>query len=219
MQLADFRAAIFYLDGTLVESEPAWELAKTRVATRHGRIAAPEVLAAHVGRGLDAFVHEVFGPVLTTDSHAAVSAEILAEAAHLLPKMRAPIEGAVEMVHVLHQRGLRLAICSSSSRHHIDDALALLGLTDEFEVIVSAADLPRGKPDPLPFQTAVDALRLNPSQVFAVEDSWPGVQSAVSAGLYTVAVGQGCTHPKFGICQIRAENYATLWPQIDGLAS
>lgn len=189
-------------------------MAKTRVASRHGRVASPEVLAAHVGRGVDAFVQEVFGGMLSPSRQAEVAAKIAAEATRLLPAVRAPVAGTVEMVRILERQGVRLAICSSSPRQNITEALAFLGLTNAFEVIVSAAELPRGKPHPLLFQTATEALGLAPAEVFAVENSWPGVQSAVAAGLFTIAVDKGCTDHGFRICQLRAESYAALMPRI-----
>lgn len=208
---AGFRAAIFDLDGTLVHSEPAWEEAKIIVARRYGATPSRALLDAYVGRGLAGFLDDLFGTRLPAHTHRKLGDEIGAEADHLLPRMREPVPGAAAFLQHLHRQGLRIAVCSSSPRRHILAALDHLGLLDAVEAIVSGAELPRGKPDPLPFVTTLALLDLPARRVFAVEDSLPGARSAHGAGLVTLAIGPGCTsRPEFGFCAHRAETYADL---------
>lgn len=86
----------------------------------------------------------------------------------------------------------------------------MLGIGDVVELAVSGAELPVGKPDPLPFLTTLDALALPAAQAFAVEDSVPGARAAQGAGMFIVAVGPGCTGPAYDFCPLRAESYADL---------
>jgi sugar-phosphatase len=57
-----------------------------------------------------------------------------------------------------------------------------------FDVIVSAEDVNRGKPDPEGYLHALDLLGLPGTQAAAIEDTPPGVMAAKAAGLYCVAV-------------------------------
>ena len=77
-------------------------------------------------------------------------------------------------------------------------------------MVVSAADLPRGKPDALPYRATLEGLGLEAAQVCAFEDSLPGARSAVEAGLWTVAVGPDCMGPAFGFCQLQAPSFMAL---------
>ena len=151
MKLTSFKAAIFDLDGTLIRSEPAWEEAKRRVLANLGVQVPQQVYDAFVGRGLRGFLMQVLGPNLTEARRNELADQIGAEADVLLPQLRQPIAGAAETVLRLRGAGLRIAVCSSSPRRHIEAALDLLGLTGVVEQVVSGAELPRGKPDPLPY--------------------------------------------------------------------
>lgn len=205
-----YRAAIFDLDGTLVHSEHVWDRAKSEVLARYGVRPTASLFAAHMGRGLRDFLDEAFGRPLSERERRQVGDEIGAEADLWLDRMREPVPGARDLVLALAGAGLRIAICSSSPRRHIDGAVDMLQLRPVVELSVSGAELPIGKPDPLPFVTALEALGLRAAEAFAVEDSVPGARSAVAAGIFTIAVGSGCTGPAYDFCPVRAESFADL---------
>ena len=81
----------------------------------------------------------------------------------------------------------RLAIVSGAVRSEIDMVLRAAGL-DVFEVIVSAEDVTRGKPDPEGYLLALQRLRLPAADAVAIEDAPPGIEAAKAAGLRCVAV-------------------------------
>lgn len=211
LNLIRYRAAIFDLDGTLVHSEPAWEAAKRRVLGRLGVEVSQEVYDAYVGRGLRGFLKDVLGPEFTGPHRTKLADEIGAEADVLLPLLRQPIQGASQSVTRLVELGLRIAVCSSSPRRHIHAALDQLGLMDRVDGIVSGADLPRGKPDPLPYLETLRVLDLGKDEAFAVEDALPGVISAHAAGLTVVGIGQKSLEPEFAdYCRVQLPDFATF---------
>jgi sugar-phosphatase len=205
-----FSAAVFDLDGTLVHSEPAWQRAKRQVAEAHGLAVSAATLDAFVGRSLADFVAEILGARVGPEARARAAAEIERIAALELSRTARPVPMAAEFARSLHAAGLRLAVCSSSPRHLIGTALRGLGLEAEVGVVVSAADLPRGKPDALPYRATLEGLGLEAAQVCAFEDSLPGARSAVEAGLWTAAIGPDCTGPAFGFCQLQAPSFVAL---------
>ncbi len=81
----------------------------------------------------------------------------------------------------------RLAVVSGAMRSEIDMVLRAAGL-DVFEVIVSAEDVRRGKPDPEGYLLALRRLRLQAGEAVAIEDAPPGIAAAKAAGLSCVAV-------------------------------
>ena len=81
----------------------------------------------------------------------------------------------------------RLAIVSGAVRSEIDMVLRAAGL-DVFEVIVSAEDVTRGKPEPEGYLLALQRLRLPAADAVAIEDAPPGIEAAKAAGLRCVAV-------------------------------
>lgn len=208
MDILGHRAVIFDLDGTLVDSEPGWEAAKRRVLARRGIEVAQAVFDAHVGRGLASFLTEAFGPGLTAAEARAIGDEIGVEADDLLPRLRRPVPGAAATVRRLAAAGLRVAVCSSSPRRHILGAIEALELDAVVGVIVSGAELARGKPDPLPYVETLARLGLDAGAAFAVEDALPGVRSAHAAGLKVVGIGASAMDPAFApYCTIRLTGY------------
>ena len=91
-----------------------------------------------------------------------------------------------------------LGLVSMARRTEIDYALGRAGLERVFEVVVSAEEAPRCKPDPCCYERALEMLNRNragahvlplrPEECLAVEDSPPGVASARAAWMHRLAV-------------------------------
>lgn len=209
INLTRFRAAIFDLDGTLVDSEPAWEAAKHAVAARHGHRITKAQITASIGRSMDELVAQVFAPA-TPKAARAIEEEVFAAVDAWMPSLRQPIPGAADFLRDLRGRGLRIALCSSSPERLIRDALELIGVLDLVEVIVSADPLPRRKPDPMPYEVTTQKLGLPPEALIVFEDAIAGVRSAKGAGLFTAGIGPEVTAPEFDICDLRAPDYPAM---------
>ncbi len=191
LDLAGVRAFAFDLDGTLAWSEPVWRAAKAKVSRDYGLKIGPDILKSFEGRSLRAFVREGMG--LTDPDEARRAADLIETAA--LGNYRVlvqPIPGAATLVRALKAHGFGIALCTSASRAAIAISLDILDLQDAFDAVVSAAELPRGKPDKAPFVEAVARLGETADAVLAVEDAHAGVQSAHNAGLRVIAVGPDC---------------------------
>jgi len=103
--------------------------------------------------------------------------------------------GAVAVIESLHAAGRPLALCSGALRSDIDPILGQLGVARRFDVIVSADDVRRSKPDPESYALAFGrlseryaALPMVPEKSVAVEDTPAGIRSAKGAGLRVLAV-------------------------------
>jgi HAD superfamily hydrolase (TIGR01509 family) len=178
-------AALFDLDGTLVDSEPVHRAAWRSFFDSRGWRVSEETYASHfVGRrGADAF-RSVDGPWRDEDPD-----ELLAEVlTHLASVSAEPgtMPGAAELVRRVHASGVPIAVVTSATRSWVDEALDFVGVTDLVSVVVSAEDVTAGKPDPEGYLAACDRLKVEPSAVAAFEDSVSGVTAAASAGIARV---------------------------------
>ena len=90
----------------------------------------------------------------------------------------------------LHERGVPLAVASSSPRARLDRTLARTGLADAFAATVAGDEVARGKPAPDMFLAVAEALGVGPDDCTAVEDSGPGVAAALAAGMYTIGIAR-----------------------------
>lgn len=84
----------------------------------------------------------------------------------------------------------RIAICSGETTEQLEMKLKSVGIAEFFpeEVRSNQEKAGKGKPDPAMYQLAVRQLGLKPTECIAIEDTSVGVESAVAAGLFTIAL-------------------------------
>jgi len=104
------------------------------------------------------------------------------------------IEGVREFLDLLSAAGLPIAICSGALRAEIELILEDAGLRHYFDVVVSAEEVKRGKPDPEGFLIALRKLNdrwaepIPPECCIVIEDSHWGLKAARTARMRTIAV-------------------------------
>ena len=191
-------AVIFDFDGIIVDTEPlhyrafqvilepmglgyAWEEYVNLYMGFDDRDAFREAFRVH-GRALGD--HELERLI---DRKAAAFQEIIAGGV-------APYPGVVELIKSIAGT-LPLALCSGALRCDILPILAGLGLSDAFDVMVTADEVTASKPDPASYALAVERLvaafpgrRINPGHCIAIEDTPAGIASAKGAGISVIAV-------------------------------
>ncbi len=107
------------------------------------------------------------------------------------------IEGVRDLLQMLKQNNVPMAICSGALRAEIELILEQAKLRDFFTVIVSAEQVKKGKPNPDGFLLTLQKLNHPPSadqspilaeQCIVIEDSHWGLEAAKAAGMHTIAV-------------------------------
>jgi HAD superfamily hydrolase (TIGR01509 family) len=179
-------AAIFDMDGVLLDSEPLHEdvtrslLAECGVTTVSG--------VTYVGMTTRESFTLICREFALPHDPAELDARYTARVIPLLRERARPLPGVPDVLRALKARGLRLAVGSSSRLEVIEATLDGLGVRALFDVVVSAADMPRGKPAPDVFLEAAKRLGIAPEACVVIEDSERGVQAAHAAGMRCVAV-------------------------------
>jgi HAD superfamily hydrolase (TIGR01509 family) len=179
-----FRAAVFDMDGLLLDTEPLWHDAERELLERHGDTFSDADLEASHGRALvdtAAVFAERLG--LPADTIEQEIGEIML--AHYVAG--APLHAGVrELVDALEGR-VALAVASNTSADLVRRALDAVGLS-ALGVVVSGQDIGRPKPAPDVYTAACRALGVATADAVAFEDSPMGVQAALTAGLFVVGV-------------------------------
>lgn len=187
------RAVIFDVDGVLVNSMERNHEAYQKVFRSLGiRIPKREVFAneGRRSRELIAFLAQKRGLSLSGPQLEAMTREHRDTFASFGPMPLYP--GVVGLVRTLRRRGLQLAMVTSNWRSAVEQHFTTL--TNLFDVVVTAEDVTRTKPDPEPYLLALDRLHLSGDQAVVVENAPLGIQSARAAGLRVIAVTS--TNPK-----------------------
>ena len=106
-----------------------------------------------------------------------------------------PVDGVVEAVHAVRSRA-DTCVASSSGHDRLRLVLGLTGLLESFEGhVYSSQDVTRGKPAPDLFLHAAAQEGHVAGDCVVVEDSVPGVQAGVAAGMRVLGYGAGLTAP------------------------
>jgi len=192
-------AVLFDFDGILVDSEPMHYRAFIEVLDPLGMgFPWKEYVEIYMGfDDRDAF-REAFRAKGIDLDDANLAKLVAAKSRAFLEGLRggvAAYPGAVPMIEFLHAARRPMALCSGALRADIDPILAQLGVARRFDVIVSADDVRRSKPDPESYALAFRRLSeiypadlTAPGNSVAVEDTPAGIRSAKDAGLKVLAV-------------------------------
>ncbi|WP_159811066.1 HAD family hydrolase, partial [Cellulomonas citrea] len=194
-------AVLFDLDGTLVDSEPVWAQATGELAARYDvpwstaddeaiiGLAIPDVAALLIGRGVP-----LDSPTIEHWLNDRV-AQIEVDG----PPWR---DGARALLAALAAAQVPTALVTMTYRS-LATSVAAAAPAGSLTVVVAGDDVERGKPDPQAYLLAAAGLGVAPADCVAVEDSVPGITSALASGALTYAVqpatvlpAQQAAHPR-----------------------
>jgi HAD superfamily hydrolase (TIGR01509 family) len=204
--VTDLPAAVLWdMDGTLVDTEPYWLGAETRLVESWGGVWTHEDGLQLVGSSLDgsARVFQSRGVDLTTDEIVQLlTDDVLTQIETTVPWR----PGARELLLELRELKVPTALVTMSIRRMAERVVGALGFVG-FDVVITGDEVDRGKPDPEAFLRAATALGVDPTDCVAIEDSEFGIAAAVASGAVSIAVPTHVPLPP-------SPSY-TLWPTLE----
>ena len=200
-------AAVFWdMDGTLVDTEPYWLSAESRLVESYGGVWSEADGLQLVGSSLErsAIILQSRGVSLdVAEIITLLTDRVLEQIAVSVPWR----PGARELLSALRDAGVPTALVTMSIGRMAERVVDAIGF-DAFDVIVSGDQVSKGKPDPDCYLLAAEQLGVDPRNSVAIEDSEYGVAAAVAAGMATIAVPLHVSLP--------ASPAYVLWPDLDG---
>lgn len=185
---AGYKALIFDLDGTLVDSMPAHFRSWCLALSDHGspNVFPEDVFYAMGGRPTRDIVEILNGEQgLKLDPDAVA----LAKRRHFLAGLD-QLEFVDDVIEFARANAgkVPMAIASGGTRLVVEKTLQVLGVSDLFDEVVTADDVTNGKPAPDIFLETSERLGIAPSDCVVFEDARPGIQAAREAGMEVVIV-------------------------------
>ena len=209
------RAAVFDMDGTLVDNMrfhgEAWE----RLARRLGSPATREDFERRwAGKKSGEILPMLLGRTVPEEEAARLAAEKEADYRAAYGSRVAPVAGLLPLLGRLRAAGVRLALATAAPAENRALVLAGLGLGEAFEATAGPEDAARGKPFPDLFLAAARRLGLPPDRCVAFEDAANGVRAARAAGMEVVGVatGEPASELLAAGARFAAPDYASLPP-------
>jgi HAD superfamily hydrolase (TIGR01509 family) len=200
-------AVLWDMDGTLVNSEPYWMTAEAELVHEYGGAWTPDDGLGLVGKGLwdSARILQRHGVRLGEDD---IVHRLTERVMQQLTDLGTPWRpGARELLSEVREAGIPNALVTMSMRRMAELVIEGIGF-DAFDVLVTGDDVVNPKPHPEPYLRAAELLEVAPADSVAIEDSVPGVASAVAAGMIVVAVPF--------IAEIPDSDDHTTWPTLEG---
>lgn len=182
-------AAIFDMDGLMFDTEPVWGRCWTPTFARFGyeppSLQFKDDLRGTSGATMEAVFKRYLGPDVDFDAMYQVEIDLVQqETAKGLDKK----PGLDSLLEYLSERGIPLAVASSSPQDVIERDLEVAGVRQYFDQVVSSVGRGRSKPAPDIFLAAAERLGSEPAHTLVLEDSYNGVRAGRAGGFVTVMV-------------------------------
>lgn len=177
-----YKAALFDLDGVLIDSETLYTQFWQRVGETH-HLPSPT------------FAQDIKGTTLTDILTTHFSdPEVRKDVDRMLHEFENEIvypifPGALEYVDSLRTKGIKTVIVTSSDNKKMDFLFAQHpDFSSHFDAIVTAVDVTRSKPDPEPYLIGARKAGVKPEECIVYEDSFQGLEAGRRAGAYVVGI-------------------------------
>jgi len=206
-----FTAAIFDMDGLLIDSERSLMQAWLSAASDAGRAIAESAYVQCIGLAAaqsSAQLTQLLGDAAT---FSAVRSQVVARLGtdHFPAKA-----GALALLGELRRRGVPCGVATSSTIAEARERLHAVGLAPFFHSMSGGDEVPHGKPDPAVYLLAAQRLGVPPAQCMAFEDSANGIKAAHAAGLRVVAVPD-LARPDTSACLMELASLEHAMPHVD----
>lgn len=177
MELADVRAVLLDMDGTLVDSDAAVERAWRAWARDYGVDLDGETARLH-GSPAEVTVRRLRPDLGDAEVAAAAARQLALQYEDVSDVTATP--GAAELLAELDRLGRPWAVVTSADAKLATIRLAAAGLA--VPVLITVEDVRAGKPDPEGYRLAAKRLGVDPGHCLVVEDAAPGVAAGRAAG-------------------------------------
>ena len=209
-------AAIFDMDGLLIDSEPLWDQAELEVMATLGvdtsrRHELPDTL----GLRIDLVVALWFaqqpwnGPSLDE-----VTQRMITRAMTLVEEKRPLLPGVADAIALCKAQGLKVGLASASPLRMLDRVLTLFDLREQFDVLASAEHLPYSKPHPQVYLDAAAKLGVDPLCCVTLEDSVNGMVATKAARMRSIVVPaeENRSDARWALANVRLNSLTELEP-------
>ncbi|OON41267.1 2-deoxyglucose-6-phosphatase [Izhakiella australiensis] len=184
------QAAIFDMDGLLIDSEPLWKQSEMEIfaslgvdLSRAGEV--PETLGLRIDQTVNLW-YDVLpwqGP-----DRQEVTARIITRTIEKVEETRPLLPGVEQALRLCKAEGLKIGLASASPLHMLEKVTEMFAIRPWFDVLVSAELLPHSKPHPQVYLDAALQLGVDPLNCVTLEDSFNGMVATKAARMRSIVV-------------------------------
>jgi HAD superfamily hydrolase (TIGR01509 family) len=181
------KALLFDLDGTLAETNSVHCMAWVEILRPYGYHVTWDLYRDRINGRLTPEIVSDLLPDLSPEETQKMADDKEAAFRERVTTLE-PLPGLRDLITRGREKGMGISLVTNAPKENVLAMLRALDLEDAFEPVILAEDLDAGKPDPLPYETALEALGVSAVEAVAFEDSPTGIASSVAAGIPTVGI-------------------------------
>jgi HAD superfamily hydrolase (TIGR01509 family) len=186
----DAAAAVFDVDGTLVDSGYLHTLAWWEALRQYGHTVPMARIQRSIGMGTEMLLDHVLGEDRDRDQTAALDEAHTALVARFWPAF-APLPGAADLLRACAKRGWKVVVASSASERELEVLLKVIDADDAITAVTGADDVEEAKPAPDVVGAALRKAGADPGRSVMIGDTVWDVRAAERAGVRCVTVLTG----------------------------
>jgi len=202
-----FKAIVFDLDGTLVDSVGSITAALNQLLKDEGLPAVrPDDVKDMVGDGAMKLLERGFaaaGRPVGADDLPGLFQRYVPLLTRMPPLASDLYPGVVDTLRRFEMDGVALGICTNKPYRPAVEAVRAMGLSGLFGAVVGGDSLPERKPAAAPLLAAIDRLGARPKDAVMVGDNGNDVGTARNAGIPCVVVSYG--YPRMPVDRLQAD--------------
>ena len=207
------KAAIFDVDGTLVDSVDLHASAWQRAFAKFGHEVSFIEARGQIGKGGDKLI-----PLFLSDAEQADHGEAMESYRTELFRgeymgLVRPFTAVPELMRRARKAGLKVAVASSAKQEELDHYLEVAGIADLVDATTCSDDVSGSKPDPDIFMAALDKLGVAAGDAVAIGDTPYDAIAAVKAGMTVIGVLSGGFREE----DLREAGCGTVYPGVAAL--
>lgn len=181
-------AVAFDMDGLLLNTEDLYEEVTKELLQRRGRTFKEEVRTKMIGLPAP----KAYQVLIESESLEETWQELHEDTERIfegiLETKLQTLHGVQETLQAVKNKGLPRCVATSSTRAFALKALEIVGVLDKLDFVLTAEEVPRGKPFPDIYLEAAKRMGVETGKMLVLEDSQNGTIAGVTAGAYVISV-------------------------------
>ena len=202
------KAVIFDLDGTLLDNNSYHLKSWLEYLKNIGRNISEEEYNANInGRTNTDVIKYIYDREMSDEEIFKYTLEKEALYRELYKPFIKPIPGLINVLQILQQKKIPMAIATSGIQPNIDFMFEEVSIRQYFTEVVNSSHIKKGKPDPEIYLKTASLLNIPPKNCLVFEDAVVGIKSAKAAGMKVIAVATTQTKEELSIADMIIDDY------------
>ncbi len=204
-------AVIFDMDGVLVDNLPFHRQAWSLICKKYSlNITDPDFIRKLFGRSNREILLALFGKELSPEEILRLTAEKEALYREIYQDHIQPVAGLIPLLDDLKRERVRLGVATLGPTENLNFVMDRLNIRHYYDALLDAASVRQGKPDPEIYLKTAERLGVEPHRCLAFEDSLPGVEAGLRAGMTVIGVATTLSEREFPHTARVVRDYSAL---------